>query len=88
MEMKLRLLTILSLVTMGFGPVAHAATAPKYIYHLSTVMPMSIFQTGFSSPGDNDDLLPYVSGKSIKDGSASYISATDSIEVGMRVAKE
>lgn len=75
-------------LVLGFGLAANAVAGPRYIYHLSTVMPTEVFTRGFCPRGQDIELLHYMSGQSVLDGTTSFVSATDSLDVALRIAKQ
>lgn len=80
--------SLFSILVLGFSLAANAVAGPRYIYHLSTVMPTEIFKRGFFASGHDVELLRYMSGQSILDGTTSFVSATDSLDVALRIAKQ
>lgn len=79
---------LFSILILSVSLAANAVAGPRYIYHISSVMPIEAFDRGFMMTGQDIDLLRCMSGHSILDCSASFISATDSLAVALHISKQ
>lgn len=64
------------LLSLFTGSASYAFDPPNTVYRISSRAPADVFSSGFPAEGDDQDLLRYVSGTSVVDGTSAYISTT------------
>lgn len=58
------------------GSASYALDPPDVVYHISSRAPADVFLSGFPAEGDDLDLLRYISGASVVDGTSAYVPST------------
>ncbi|MEE8659051.1 hypothetical protein CGLAMM_00030 [Acetobacteraceae bacterium EV16G] len=64
------------LLALFTGSASYALDPPGRVYRVSSRAPADVFTSGFPAEGNDLDLLRYVSGASVVDGTSAYISTT------------
>lgn len=64
------------LASLFLDTTSYALDPPKVVYRISSRAPADVFSSGFPAEGDDIDLLRYVAGTSVIDGTSAYISTT------------
>lgn len=71
-----------------FNPVSYAMDPPQWVYRIEMREPIVVFASGFITTGRDRDLLRFISGASLDDGSSSYIGTSQYISDAERICAE